>query len=391
LEGLNEQEQEEIRKWVKLNEAAWQEFVAASSKSYCYREYQYDPNIKDENKWLLNVLVPHLSEIRGVAKLGRWQARIHIDANQPRQALEDCLSIVRCGSHWQGGGGTLIEQLVGLALSGLAYNEILNIAGTKDLSSVDLKHLQESLLQIYPQSFPLMNMEGERICFLDVVQHLFTEGGPGGGHLVPHKLTYLGDITGSADEIRINVVRLPFYTAAAMVHAGRDETIAKGNEIYDYQAKRAKMTPYQRHINDPNGIDKVISNLSKYRFFLIHIIMPAIDRASEIAYRGKASHQATVTILALRRWRLEKNEYPANLDELVAAGYLKELPADPFSDKTLVYKKTDDDFTLYSVGSNFKDDGGKSGVDTRGEAKKWMDNGDTVFWPVPKCEPKLEQ
>jgi len=112
--------------------------------------------------------------------------------------------------------------------------------------------------------------------------------------------------------------------------------------------------------------------------------MPAKDRVSEIAYRGKASYQATITVLALRRWRLEKNEYPANLDELVAAGYLKELPADPFSDKPLVYKKTGDDFTLYSVGCNFKDDGGESGKDSKGRPTKWRGNGDTVFWPVPE-------
>jgi competence protein ComGC len=386
MEGMNEEDEEEIRKWVELNESAWQEFVVASSKSYCFREYQYGPNTKDEDKWLYNIILPHLAELKELAKLGRWQARMHIDANQPRQALEDCLSIARAGSHWQQGKGTLVEQLVGLALSGLGYTEILNIAGTKDLSSVDLKHLQQELLQAYPQSFPLMNMEGERLLFMDAVQRLFTEGGPGGGHLVPHKLTYLGDITGSADEVRINMVRLPFYTAAAMVHAGRDETIAKGNEIYDRLGKLAKMSPYEKHISDPNGIEGMISTLPKYRYFLIHLLMPAIDRVSEIAYRGKASHQATITVLALRRWRLEKNEYPANLDELIAAGYLKELPADPFSDKTLVYKKTGDDFTLYSVGFNFKDDGGESGKDSYGRPTKWRDNGDTVFWPVPKPE-----
>jgi len=387
--SLADEEQQKIGKWVKLNEATWQEFVAASSKSYCYREYSCDPN--DKEKWLFSVLLPHLAAIKGLARFGCWQALIQMDANQPRQAVEDCLAIARAGSHWQG-KGTLIEQLVGLAINSLACEEILNIAGAKDLSPVDLKHLQQQLLEIYPQGYPLMNMEGERLCFMDVVQHLFTEGGPGGGHLVPHKLTYLGDVTGSADEVRVNVVRLPFYTAAAMVHAGRDETIAKGNEIYDRQSSRAKMSPYQRHISDPNGFNDMISALSKYRYFLLQILMPAAGRASEIAYWGRAHYQATVTVLALKRWRLEKNEYPARLDELVAAGYLKELPADPFSDKTLVYKRTGDDFTLYSIGSNFKDDGGESGKDSKGRPTKWRDNGDTVFWPVPEFsqEPKGE-
>ena len=143
------------------------------------------------------------------------------------------------------------------------------------------------------------------------------------------------------------------------------------------------MSPYERHISDSCGVDDMISKLPKYRFFLLQMLMPAVDRASDIAYRGRALHQATVTVLALKQWRLEKNEYPANLDELVTAGYLKELPMDPYTDKPLIYKKTDDNFTLYSVGPNFKDDGGESGKDDKGRVKKWRDNGDTVFWPVP--------
>ena len=113
--------------------------------------------------------------------------------------------------------------------------------------------------------------------------------------------------------------------------------------------------------------------------------MPATARISEIAYRGKIHHEATVAILAALRWRLEKNQYPATLGELVSAGFLNELPMDPWSDKPLIYKKTEDDFTLYSVGYNFTDDGGEYGKDRNGNIRTWSrDNGDTVFWPLPK-------
>jgi hypothetical protein len=379
--GLADEEQQKIRKWTELNEAAWQEFVAASLKSYCYREYSYDPNAREQDKWMFNILLPHLAATKNLARLGIWRARVQIDANQPKQAIEDCLAIARCGSHWQG-KGTLIEQLVGLAISGLACGEILNIVEAKSFSATDLKHLQQQLLQIYPQGYPLMNMEGERLCLMDAVQHIFTEGGPGGGHLVPYKLGSLGDITTGYEEE--SVVHLPFYTAAAMVHAGRDETIAKGNEIYDRMGKRAKMSPYERYISDSCGVDDMILKLPKYRFFLLQMLMPAVDRASEIAYRIRAHYQATVTVLALKQWRLEKNEYPANLDELVAAGYLKELPMDPYTDKPPVYKKTNDNFTLYSVGLNFEDDGGEVFRDNDGKVKMWADKGDAVFWPVQK-------
>ncbi|MFQ6034642.1 MAG: hypothetical protein ACE5NM_02195, partial [Sedimentisphaerales bacterium] len=88
----------------------------------------------------------------------------------------------------------------------------------------------------------------------------------------------------------------------------------------------------------------------------------------------------------LKRWRMEIGEYPASPDELVAAGFLKELPMDPYTDRPLIYKKMDDNFTLYSIGPNFTDDGGEPGRDTKGRISQWRDNGDTVFWPVPKAE-----
>ncbi len=121
------------------------------------------------------------------------------------------------------------------------------------------------------------------------------------------------------------------------------------------------------------------------RFFLIQIYMPATARVSEIAYRGKIRHEATVAILALQRWRLEKDQYPAALGELVAAGFLDELPPDPYSDKPLVYKRIDDDFILYSVGPNFADDDGEVAM-SRGRPQKWgtSEAGDIVFWPLPK-------
>jgi hypothetical protein len=57
---------------------------------------------------------------------------------------------------------------------------------------------------------------------------------------------------------------------------------------------------------------------------------------------------------------------------------------DPYSDKRLVYKRTDDSFLLYSVGPNFEDDSGRISRDGDGNVEKWPDEGDAVFWPVAK-------
>jgi hypothetical protein len=52
--------------------------------------------------------------------------------------------------------------------------------------------------------------------------------------------------------------------------------------------------------------------------------------------------------------------------------------------RPLVYKKRDDNFVLYSVGPNFKDDDGEVFQDEKGGVRKWVGEGDWVFWPIQK-------
>jgi len=382
---LTDIECEYIRPWIEQNEAAWQQYAAGSAKSYSYRPYTFDPN--DQDYSIMNILMPHLAPIRRLVMMSVWHARINRDQGQLEQSIEDCLAIARSARHWQN-KGSIIEQLVGQGISNLGHEEILNILADRKLSAGELLKLQEQLSQIYPGDYPLMNLEGERLVFMDVVQRSFTDGGPGGGHLIPGMWDQYTEYTVLDSDDRDKQIFMPFLTAASMVHARRDATIAKANEIYDLQSKITKITPYERHVSNIKAVDEYES-LQSYRFFLIQILMPATARASELAYRGKMHHEATLTILALLRWRLENNQYPASLDELVTAGFLDELPMDPWSDKPLVYKKTEDDFTLYSVGPNFTDDAGEVAI-KHDRPQKWgaREAGDVVFWPVAKSMPR---
>ncbi|TSA53856.1 MAG: hypothetical protein D4R45_04955 [Planctomycetaceae bacterium] len=379
---LTDMELEYISPWIRQNEAAWKEFLAGSAKSYCYRPYTHDPNNNDKSVW--SILLPPLTSLKDLTRMAAWRARIDRDQGRLQQSVEDCLAIVRTAGHWQG-KGTLVEQLVGMALSGLGHAEILSLLADRKLSADQLQRLQEQLSQIYPGDYPLIKMEGERLAFMDIVQRSFTDGGPGGGHLIPGLWDELTDLNPPGLDINDKRLFMPLYTAASMAHARRDATVAKANEIYDLQSKLARMTPYQRHVSNPKTVDEIMyTSWSSYRFFLIQLFLPATGRVSDIAYRGKMGHETTKAILALQRWRLQKDQYPVALGELVSAGFLNELPMDPWSDKPLVYKKTDDNFIIYSVGFNFTDDDGKYGKDRSGNIRTWSDNGDFVFWPLPK-------
>jgi len=379
---LTDVECEYIGGWIKQNEAAWKEFSAGSSKSYCYRSVAHDADDQDKSLW--SIAMPPFNTLKNLARLGAWRSRFDRTEGRLQQSIENCLAVVRAGSHCQG-KGTIVEQLVGAAISGLGHEEILTIMADRELSNTELKRLYEQLSRIYPGDYPLMNTEGDRLMFMDVVQRSFTDGGPGGGHLIPGTWDRYTDLNLFDVDEADKRIFMPLCTAVSMVHARRNTTVTKANEIYDLQSKITKMTPYERHVSDIKTADEILYELGQnYRFFLIAIFMPATSRTSDIAYRGKMGHEATKTLVAVLRWRQEKNQYPATLDELVKAGFLHELPMDAFSDKPLVYKKTDDDFILYSVGFNFIDDGGQYCKDRSGNIRKWGDNGDTVFWPVIK-------
>jgi hypothetical protein len=75
-------------------------------------------------------------------------------------------------------------------------------------------------------------------------------------------------------------------------------------------------------------------------------------------HKTRAQTEALVTILAILRFNIAKGYLPEKLDELISNGYLKAVPSDPYSSGPLVYKRTEDNFKIYSVGEDFSDDGG---------------------------------
>jgi hypothetical protein len=388
---LTDVECETLRPWIAQNERAWREFLTGSEKAYCYRPYFYESQVRDRSPWYessvrdrspLALDLQHLTPLRKLTWLGLWRCRFHISHDRIQQGLDECLAITRAGSHWNE-KATVTEQMFAQSMSIGGFREILHIVETHSLSAGDLERLRRQLAQLYPDGYPLLNMEGEKLTFLDVIQRSFTEGGPGGGHLIPERWIEYTESIPSDIDVNLRRLLMSVLTAKSMTHAGRDETIAKLNELFDLESKVAGMTPYERHASDIPSVDEMIwKSSSPSRFFIIFVLSPSSYRASDFNYWNKAFYEAILTVLALKQWRIEKGAYPSGLCELVRDGFLKAWPMDPYSDKSLVYRKTGDDFILYSVGPNFTDDGGQYGIDKHGQIRRWFGNGDTIFWPL---------
>jgi len=373
LESLSPETRQALTDWIEANDVAWEQFKLAAAQPYCYRPYAYADG-GGKQPWLLSVTLPHLKPLRQIASAGQWRLRMEARQGRTAEALDDCLAIAQAGRHWQD-SKFLVEELLGLGLSGIGHREILRIASRHSLSAADLARLQRQVDEVYRGAFPLMSVEGERIVLLDTVQHLFTEGGPGGGHLVPDA----GLVAAIKGDEPLEPVDGMLWKALAVVHAGRHRTVAKARELFALQSETATRTPYENR--ETGGADAFLTSLST-RYHLIDVLAPAMNRAAEFAFRGRAVHEATLTVLAVLRYRADKGSCPVSLDELKQAGYIAAVPRDPYSDGPLLYKTANGDFTLYSVGPDFEDNGGKSGKDKAGRIETWDRDPDTVFWPV---------
>ena len=94
----------------------------------------------------------------------------------------------------------------------------------------------------------------------------------------------------------------------------------------------------------------------------------------------EATLLASRTGLACRLHKSRTGQYPDSLEALVPA-ILEEIPVDPFTGKPLVYRREGEGFIVYSLGSNQKDDGGRS---TYMITQLVMDKDDDWTWKEDK-------
>jgi hypothetical protein len=384
IDELTPKELDSLKIWISSNTEALKIFKQATEKPYCW----WKRKATDES--LINVLLPELSTLRDFSRLLSWQAVLEANSGNSKEAFDDLLLCYQAGRHFQG-PRTLVEQLVGWAIQIKSVRTVVTILQHKQVEGPLLKDLQANLENLLAKETYIPDYTIERFFGLDFIQRCYTDNGCGSGHIIPGQLSNFSSTDlDIVNETGSHVLDYSLFLGLSLVTADRDNMRQFFNNYYDKIQQWSHKTPWQlhqEHIDFEMGIDKW-SRLKQLRYWPFLYLMPAVGRVNQIAYRDKLEVEALITLTALFRYQQDKGQYPKNLDELVTTGYLKNLPMDCFSDKPLVYKKTDNDFLLYSFGPNFTDDSGKPAYDDDGKYQMWSDkNGDAIFWPIPK--PKI--
>jgi len=309
------QEQALLRRWVQDNNRALEQIQLGSQKPYCWFQHTGEK--------LQTTEMPHLSTRRKLAFALQARAKLSAEDGNITSAVDDIVTLYKFGAHVADGPKPLVEKLVGIAVKSLPIRVAFNIIDRKMLDTNLMKSLDDKFKQLVTDYSEPFDIRGEKIFMQE------------------------------------KVVTDPTYI-------GFKPYLKSTLEYYDTMAAK---TSWQLHNEQIQSITKDNP--------LIEILGSSIAKVIELESRIRAEEQALITTLAILRYNANSDGYPGALPQLVSAGYLNELPIDPFSNKPFVYKRTIQSFTLYSFGADYDDDGGLHSKWGLGE-----EGGDQVFWPV---------
>jgi hypothetical protein len=284
------------------------------------------------------------SAIRETAKLLTARARYHLVHKHDYPAAAADLEAVLQLSAGMEDDGLWLPVLVGMACRGLAVSEATEWAGMELLTAEQAKDLTARLDRHRFRGEKAMQraLDGEYACSMSYLDAIFAPGEHGRqvlcasvhrpGNWLARSLNLLSPLTYDRAEGRRWVQAI-----------GDLNRMADGPAAQRARAER---------LNELVQTDPLFSLAGTFG-------MRGFERMSVLNARTEGEEEAARTALALAMFKAKHGQYPARLEELVP-DYLPALRPDPFADRPLGYRvESDGHFTLYSVGEDRQDDGGK--------------------------------
>ncbi len=350
-----------LAKWARDNQKPLDKILEASRRPRCYFP---SPSMLDNNRdGLVTMLLPGVQGVRECGRSLTARAMWHVGEQRPDAAWLDLLATHRIG-RLVAQGPTMVEQLVGIAIAGIAGNGTVAMLHEGRTSASLARQILRDLqtLEYFTQfADSLDNME--RLSFLDGVTQLSRGDFDarwlewGGVESQGRPLTHLQHLC-----VDWNIV------------------LRKGNEFYDRYSVAARLPTYEareqamakveqdlRRLFNRTGIDTLVASAlnpsarsDAATGVMLGLFFPAVDAALDAQDRANAKLDLLRLAAALAVYRAEHGDYPQKLDDLVP-GVLEKLPVDLYHAKPFIYKRIDDGYLLYSPGGNGQDDGGSNG------------------------------
>ena len=378
---MNDPDKKLLQDWLAANAEAFELYRKATQKPYCWQEripLDTPPRMGD-------FMVSELNSHRIIADALVWSAKDHSAESQFQSAFEALITCYRAGGHQCHPNLLLFEQLLGLRLKGTAVENAFFIIDKYDIPSDALKLFQDALTKELEDDVYVPSLQTEKFTAYDILQRTFIDNGSGTGRWA-WSTGWPRCLCGPDSDLKELQRRLYFCLFGPTrkdIKNQIDWALTQSDQIM-------QKTPWQVKNQNPDLFDKIHKIKNSHIVFVGDTFTINPECLLNVYYQTKTQTEALVTVLAILRYRNDTSKLPESLDKLMDTGYLQNIPKDPYSNSSLIYKVRGDTFSLYSVGEDFMDNGGLIVQDDvwKEEISIAVKSPDIVYWQIKIIEPK---
>jgi hypothetical protein len=305
------------------------------------------PDCSFERQWQLgyDMKWPEYAKARNLARLLAAQAELQSEAGHPEQALCAVAVGAHIGRHI-GQDPIIIAMLVQIAIESILHRPFVNVVKAY-ADRPDVLQMAAQTDQAFGEAPDLRHaLRGEVVCSCIVMDTMRAQLN-----------------LASARSRGASVARTVASVERTAVDAQEACSLAYWRRVYARlkQAQGDLKAEYQV-MKEEGEAEETREDRGDKTHQLISMIAPTFGDTTRKVLHNEAERRLRRTLLALLASRQRAGQFPPSLSALTPPA-----PPDVFTGRPLLYRPTQKGFLLYSVGENFKDDGGQAEPKHKGD------------------------
>jgi hypothetical protein len=347
----------------------------------------------DPNPIWTDIRSDNLGSLRTAARYLKFHMALSASQADPAAVVANYVACLRLADHAQE-FPTLVAQLVTVAISALAFNEIRDVLVRHPglFSDAQLAELIVATKTAGGGRYR-MRTDNDRRSIEDFLQRLFTDDGTGDGHLCYEGAQFAQRAQIGSNKAQPDPVLRFVRPITSLGEFSRKQIWGWFTHMYDLLDADLAVEPWTLATLHH---EVYVSTLPSRGFAkTVHIMSPALSKAFGSFVAIEQERRGVLAALAIHRFRVAHARYPQTLEELVP-DYLNDVPIDLQSGQPLRFVHRDGQPYVYSIGSDRDDDGGRVVSDERYyyKAALWFPkehpfpppDSDHALYPLPKAE-----